>query len=276
MLTASVVTVVEAEWPRRRRRDDGQRVADPRHDGQQPGRGRRDHERGPTDDQREAEEERAVDPAGQQHEQCRERHRDRAFEDVLGGPERVAREQVVDDEHEQAGQREEGEDRRLRLRPEAGHRDHHGHREQEAPGDDPHDPVVCLRRHTVGGHLPWAADHGRVLRRLTLALAVTRPPLAAERARTTEQPRHDECGHHDEIRDRGREGDDEDRISRHVGSQQDRARCRSGGPRAVQVRGSWYPFGNARSASRRVQAVPGGTGTTRSSRPSASPTGRSA
>ena len=49
------------------------------------------------------------DAAGQGHEQRRHRDRDRALDDELRRPERVRRQQVVDDEDEQAG---EGEERR--------------------------------------------------------------------------------------------------------------------------------------------------------------------
>ena len=71
---------------------------------------RRDHERGPTHDEREGEEERAGDAAGQRDQQGGHGDRDRTLDHELGRPERVRREQVVDDHHEQPGEGEEDED----------------------------------------------------------------------------------------------------------------------------------------------------------------------
>ena len=96
--------------------DDRQDVADGRCRDERQRDRRRDDERGAADDEREGEEERAGDAAGQRDQQGGHGDRDRALDDELGGPERVAREQVVDDDHEQPGEGEEDEDRRLPSR----------------------------------------------------------------------------------------------------------------------------------------------------------------
>ena len=85
--------------------------------------GRRDDERGATDDQREGEEERAGHAAGQRDQQGRHGDRHRSLDDELGRAERVGREQVVDDHDEQAAKAEQDEDRRLGLGPQPGRRD---------------------------------------------------------------------------------------------------------------------------------------------------------
>ena len=60
-----------------------------------------------------------ADAAGQGDEEGRHGERDRSLDDEPRRPERVRRQQVVDDEHEQAGQGEEDQDRRLGVRPQA-------------------------------------------------------------------------------------------------------------------------------------------------------------
>ena len=64
-----------------------------------------------------------VDAAGQGHQQGRHGDRDRALDDELGRAEGRRRQQVVDDEQEQAGQREQDQDRGLVVRPQAGDAD---------------------------------------------------------------------------------------------------------------------------------------------------------
>ena len=99
------------EWPGGEPEDHGQQVAEGRGRRQADRDRRRDHEGGAADDQREGEEERALDATGQRHEQRRDGDRHGALDDELRRPERVRRQQVVDDEDEQPGQREQHEDR---------------------------------------------------------------------------------------------------------------------------------------------------------------------
>ena len=52
----------------------------------------------------------------------------------------------MDDEHERARQRQERQDRNLRVRPQASDDDQRRGREDEHPGRDAHDAVVGRRR----------------------------------------------------------------------------------------------------------------------------------
>ena len=61
-----------------------------------------------------------ADAAGQRDQDGRAADRDRALDDEPRRPERVGRQQVVDDDDEQPGEREQDQDRRLRLGPQPG------------------------------------------------------------------------------------------------------------------------------------------------------------
>ena len=73
----------------------------------------------------------------------------------------------MDDHHEDATDRQQDQDGRLVVRPQAGGRHDRGRAQQEEPGDDPDDAVVGVGRHavlTLGTH--QTADHGRLGRLL--------------------------------------------------------------------------------------------------------------
>ena len=117
----------------RRSEDHREQVAERGDRGQRDRDRRGDHQRGATDDEREGEEERAGHATGQGDQHRRDGDRDRALQGELGRPEGVLRQQVVDDEHEHAGQDHQQQDGRLVLRPEAADRHDRGGREEEDP-----------------------------------------------------------------------------------------------------------------------------------------------
>ena len=151
-----------AERALRRAQQDRQQV--PKRSGRRQADGDRgrDHEGRPTDDQRVGEEERALHAAGQGHEQRRHGDGDRPLDAELGRSQRVGGQQVVHDQHEGAGQREQDQDRGLVGGPEPGDGDDRRRGEQEDPADDPDDAVVGLCRHApFGAVLVRPADHRR-------------------------------------------------------------------------------------------------------------------
>ena len=193
MLIPTIATVSGGRPPRARRgdRDDvGERAA-----AASPNvtRGRHD-ERGAADDQREREEERALVAAGQHDEERRERDRDAALEDELRGSERAGGQQVVDDEDEQAGRREQGEDRRLGLAPEPGHRDDRRGREDEDPATRSGRPGrrrPAARRRI--GEVIGAARRGRPRARPLAIGRVDGRASRRERSAPAEQRRQDDA-----------------------------------------------------------------------------------
>ena len=174
-----------------------------------------DDERRAADDEREGEEERALDAAGQGDQQGRDRDRDGSLDDELGRPERLRREQVVDDHDEQAGQGEEDEDGRLRLGPQAGRRDDGGRRQDEHPGHDPDDPIVGLGRHPVVGHRSLEAADDDRLGGAPLGIDGRRD-VAGDGTRATEQRRHEDERHEREVGQDGDADQDEDRSDGHA------------------------------------------------------------
>ena len=56
----------------------------------------------------------------------------------------------MSDQHEQAGEAEDGEDRALPVRPQPARGDENSSREDPGPSRDAHDPVVGGHRHAVG------------------------------------------------------------------------------------------------------------------------------
>ena len=193
--------------------NDRQDVADGRRRDQGQGDRRRDDERGAADDEREGEEERAGGAAGEGHEQGRHGDRHRALDDELGGAQGVGREQVVDDDHEQSGEREQDEDRRLRLGPQPGRGHDDGRGQEEDPGDDPDDAVVGLGRDAVIGRGSLDPTDDRRLGRASL-IGRRRAGLAGERARPPEQGREQDHGHHEQVRDDGDDDEEDDRLDR--------------------------------------------------------------
>ena len=166
---------------------------------------RRDDERGAADDEREGEEERAGDAAGQRDQQGRDRDRDRALERRTW-PARARRAAAG------RGRRPRTARRSARRMTIAGCVSGHspvaatidGRRQEERPGDDPDDTVVGLGRDAVVGRRgPDAADDRRLRPLVAHPRSIGRD-VARERARPAEQRRDQDDRHHDQVRRRPR------------------------------------------------------------------------
>ena len=133
-----------------RRADEHRReIADPGTDREEQGHRSVDDERRAGDDEREREEERAPLPPGERHEQGDEGDRERPLHDEPGRAEEARRQEVVDRQDRQAGDRQDDEDRQLAIGPQARRDDHGGRGEDEQEAGHPDDPLVIRGRNAI-------------------------------------------------------------------------------------------------------------------------------
>jgi hypothetical protein len=198
-------------------------------------------ERRAADDQRKHEEERALVAPREDDEERRERDCDRALDEILGVAEEVRREDVVHDEDEEAGEREEDEDRGLVLAPEARDRDDRRRREDERPADDADDAVVRRDLVTLAGR--QGRTDARDLGRIGQDVRCHDP--GAHATTLTDERRQEHGGHDREVRQHGEHDQCQDRFDRHPAASL--AQCRRATPRLAT---SWYPPPGPRPAVR--------------------------
>ena len=86
---------------------------------------------------------------GERHEQGDEGDRERPLDDEARRAEEAGREEVVDRQHGQAGDREDDEDGQLVVGPQAGRHDDRGRGEDEQEARDPDDALVVGGRDAV-------------------------------------------------------------------------------------------------------------------------------
>ena len=177
--------------------------------------GRADDERRSADDQGVGEEERAHDAAREDDQERRDRDRHGTLHDELGGSQGTVRQQVVDDQHEQAADGEEGQDGALVDAPQAGHRDDRGRGQQEDPAHDAHDPVVSAGDDLVIVALLVAAANDRGRGHGPTRSHVVRGTSARRRGPPDEGGR-DEERHDHEIREHRDDDQRKDRFYRHA------------------------------------------------------------
>ena len=118
------------------------------HQERQPG---RQDERRADHDERVGEEERAGRAAGEHEQQRRKGDRHGTLHDVPGVAQDRHGQHVVDGQHEQAGQTEQRKAGGLGCRPQAARRDEYRDSQDDAPADDPNDPVVGRCRDADAG-----------------------------------------------------------------------------------------------------------------------------
>ena len=244
-LTMMTAVAVSSGMSGRRPDRHGDQVADGG-DHEQPDRDGLRHDQGRSGDHEgEREEERALDAVGQGHQHRRAGQRDRPLHDELGRAERVGRQDVVDEDQERAGEREEDQDRLLRIGPQAGTEDDGGRDEDEHPADDPDDAVVGVGRRAVDQRVVQAAGHGS--RREPVPVVVPGARVVARRSRVA-QERDEDDPEDQQVPDE--RGDDQGEGAFHPVILAE-APIRSGGDRSAAVRSGTVQFRGARvSASR--------------------------
>ena len=183
-------------------------------------------------------------PSGQGDQQGRPGQRDGPFDDELGRPERVRGQQLVDEDEEQRSERQQDQDRLLRVGPQAGRQDDRGGDQDEDPADDPDDAVVGLGGAAAVRVRADAAGHGRG-GEATLQVRPGRRVVAG-RSPGVRKPRDEDGAQDHEIADEG--DDDQGEQAFHEPILAGRG-GRSGGDRSASVR-SGTGFRERSSASR--------------------------